>query len=173
MIRTKLGETMDTPRKPNTLMIGIVVVLLLVAGAAAVIALSNREQAVKTSEQRDIVQTQPTETSGSGDNNAVTSTGNYKDGTYQATGSYRTPGGNESIEVQLTIKGGVITESSVTQNATAGEAREYQGRFVSGYKSQVVGKKINEVSLNRVAGSSLTPIGFNNALTTIRTDANS
>lgn len=167
---------MDTPSRPNALIIGIVVVVLLVAGAAAVIAVSDQDQnnTATISEERDTAKTQTPETAGSGENNAATdATGNYKDGTYQATGSYRTPGGNESIGVSLTIENGIITDSTVTQNARAGEAREYQGQFVSGYKSEVIGKRIDEVSLNRVSGSSLTPIGFNNAIQTIRTDAKS
>jgi hypothetical protein len=35
----------------------------------------------------------------------------------------------------------------------------------------VVGKSVDEVSLSRVAGSSLTSLGFNNALTQIKEDA--
>ncbi|MBI3889860.1 hypothetical protein HY312_04825, partial [Candidatus Saccharibacteria bacterium] len=82
-----------------------------------------------------------------------------------------TPGGQESIEVKLTLAGGVITDAAVTQNASGGEAEEYQSKFVASYKSEVVGKKVNEVSLSRVAGSSLTPLGFNTALETIKSDA--
>lgn len=161
---------MDTPRTPNKLIIAAVVVVLLVAASAAAIALSQNENTTQTTEN-DTAQTQTSDTSGSGTNNATNEAGNYKDGTYNATGDYRTPGGSESIEVRVTLAGGVITDAEVTQNATGGEAEEYQSQFVSGYKSQVVGKNIDEVSLSRVAGSSLTPLGFNNALDTIKSEA--
>lgn len=95
----------------------------------------------------------------------------YKDGSYDAHGEYLTPGGSESIDLKVTLKDNVITGARVIQNAISAEAHEYQGKFASGYTSQVVGKKVDDVSLSRVAGSSLTPIGFNNALDDIKNDA--
>ena len=161
---------MDTPKAPSKSIIAIIVVVLLVITAGAVMALSNNDPAT---EIRDTTTTKTNtkDSSGGGTNNATVSTGNYKDGTYNATGSYRTPGGPESIEVKVTLTDGVITDAAVTQNASGGEAEEYQSKFITSYKSEVVGKKINEVSLSRVAGSSLTPLGFNAALETIKSDA--
>lgn len=161
---------MDARKTPNKLIVGVVVVILLVAAAAAVIAINDNGQTSSTSDS-GTAQTSTTETSGAGTNNATNTSGNYKDGTYSATGNYRTPGGQESIEVKLTLADGVITDASVTQNASGGEAEEYQSMFVSGYKSEVVGKKIDEVNVSRVAGSSLTPSGFNAALDEIKSDA--
>lgn len=95
----------------------------------------------------------------------------YKDGTYTATGSYLSPGGRESIELTVVIKDGVITETSLVAQATDREAEEHQELFAGHYKELVVGKKINGLSLSRVAGSSLTSNGFNDALQEIRNDA--
>ncbi len=95
----------------------------------------------------------------------------YKDGTYTADGSYNTPTSTEVISVTLTIKNDVITDSSITNNPQARESQQYQSKFISGYKSLVVGKKISEVNLGRVSGSSLTPIGFNTALAKIKSQA--
>ncbi len=161
---------MDSPQAPNKLIIAGGVVVVLVALGAGTVLLTHGNSTTQTSES-DTARTQTTDTSGEGTNNASSQSGNYKDGTYSATGSYRTPGGTESIEVTVTLAGGVVTQATVTQHATGGESEEYQSKFVSGYKAQVVGKKLSDLSLSRVAGSSLTPLGFNNAIETIKSDA--
>lgn len=95
----------------------------------------------------------------------------YKDGTYQATGSYVSPGGNESITISVTLKDGVVTETSATSGANDPTAKQYQGEFIAGYKDQVVGKKVSSIKLSRVSGSSLTSQGFNSALEQIKQQA--
>lgn len=151
--------------------IGIIVAVVLVAAVTAVVVFSSRQSNNQgVTADNETAQTNQATTSGSGTNNATTS-GSYKDGTYSATGRYQTPGGSESIGVNVTIADGTITDASVTQRPISDEAHEYQAAFASGFKSQVVGKKINDVSLTRVAGSSLTPDGFNNAIDTIKTQA--
>lgn len=95
----------------------------------------------------------------------------YEDGTYSAMGTYVTPGGRESINVTVTIENGIIIRTDVDQNAISLDAKDFQARFVSGYKKEVISKKIDKVSLSRVAGSSLTSHGFNKALTQIKSDA--
>lgn len=97
----------------------------------------------------------------------------YKDGTYTATGNYSSPGGNENITVTVTLKGGVIIDTSTVAGATDLDSKEYQEEFISGYQSLVVGKNISSVSLSRVSGSSLTSEGFNNALSQIKSQAQS
>lgn len=153
---------MESSDGQNKAIIGIIVVVLLVAATTAVIVWGTGKSEGNTS----------TTTSVSPSTSAsVTSSTSFKDGTYSATGSYQTPGGTESIGVKVTLNGGAITDASVTQNATHAEAKEYQAAFASAFKSQVVGKKVSEVSLSRVAGSSLTPIGFNNAIDSIEQQA--
>lgn len=163
--------SVDTQKGMNKSIIGLIVVIVLVIATTTVVVMSSDRSAQTTTSNSDTAVTESADSSGSGTNNAAATTGNYKDGTYNATGSYRTPGGQESIGVKVTLTSGVISDISVTQNASGGEAEEYQDAFVSDYKSQVVGKKIDEVSLSRVAGSSLTPNGFNSAITAIKTDA--
>ena len=160
---------MDAPKSPNKAIIASVVIVLLVVAATGIVALNSNKSGQVA--QNDTAVTSQASTSASGTNNATASSGNYKDGTYTATGSYTTPGGGESIGVSLTIANGEITDASVTQHASGGEAEQYQEAFASDFKSEVVGKKLSEVSLSRVAGSSLTPIGFNNAVATIRSEA--
>lgn len=162
----------ESSKSPNKAIIGIIVVVLLVAAATAVIVLGTGNK-----ETADTSSTTSTESTASVSPEALTSTTNststtsFKDGSYDATGSYQTPGGRESIGVQVTLANGVITDASVTQQGKTSEAEEYQAAFAAGFKSQVVGKKIDELSLSRVAGSSLTPAGFNNAIDDIETQA--
>ena len=95
----------------------------------------------------------------------------YENGSYSAEGEYVSPGGNEAITIKVTLKDGVITDTSATSGATDSEAEEYQSQFISGYKSLVVGKSIDSVRLSRVSGSSLTSQGFNDAIDQIKSDA--
>jgi len=101
----------------------------------------------------------------------ATTSATYNDGTYSANASYQSPGGTEKVAVKLTIKGGVVTTSTVTSTPTESEAREYQDMFLSGYKSKVVGQSVDTIKLSRVSGSSLTSEGFNSALATIKQQA--
>ncbi len=97
----------------------------------------------------------------------------YKNGTYSATGSYMSPGGEDQVAVTLTLTNDMITAVSVTPTAQDGTSRRYESRFVSGYKQYVLGKNIADVNLTNVSGSSLTPIGFNDALAQIKAKAKS
>lgn len=100
-----------------------------------------------------------------------TRTSKYKDGTYTAVGNYESPEGAESVNVQITLVNDIVTNSSVTGNASGGRSARYQQNFISGYKTFVIGQNIDTLSLNRVSGSSLTPVGFNDALSQIKTKA--
>lgn len=95
----------------------------------------------------------------------------YKDGTYTATGEYSSPAGKEEIGVTLTLVDDVITDVSVTPMATVPISVRLQADFAANYKTLVVGKKIDEVNLGKVSGSSLTPVGFNDAIAKIKLEA--
>ncbi len=100
-----------------------------------------------------------------------TASGDLADGTYDAEGSYSTPGGQESIRVELTVADGVVTDVTVTPEATGGNAARFQEEFASGIADVVVGKDLAGLSVDKVSGSSLTGDGFNAALDEIRADA--
>lgn len=102
---------------------------------------------------------------------AATSSGSYADGEYSATGEYQSPGGPESIEVTVALEGNVVTAVTVTGNASAGTAVRYQTEFSGGIDAEVVGVNIDELSVDKVAGSSLTSGGFNDAIDKIKADA--
>ncbi|QEW03672.1 hypothetical protein [Microbacterium lushaniae] len=95
----------------------------------------------------------------------------YTDGTYTAEGSYRTPETTETIEVTLTLADDVITAVEVAGDPQAPQSVQYQGRFIGGISDEVVGRDIDEISVSRVAGSSLTSGGFNEAIEVIKAEA--
>jgi hypothetical protein len=146
----------------------VIVVLLGIAAGAVVLADKNKDsqQSTATSNQTSSTSSASTPSTSAADANAQ-----YKDGTYTKEGSYITPGGQESITVTVTLKDGIVTDSSVQNVANNRDSREYQSLFTNSYKSKVVGKPVGEISLSRVAGSSLTSSGFNDALEQIRNSA--
>jgi len=162
---------MQPPKKPSPLIIALIVIVLVGLGTTAVVlAQQSKETAVTETTQTEEVITEPeatTETPATTTTEAAT----YKDGTYTEKGRYVSPGGAESIDVTVTIANDIITSATVTSNATRGESSEHQADFIAGYKSLVVGKDIDQVSLSRVAGASLTSNGFNAALKLIKADA--
>jgi uncharacterized protein with FMN-binding domain len=98
---------------------------------------------------------------------------NYKDGVYTVKGDYTSPGGAEQIDVKLTVKGNVVSDAEVVSLAERPISKKFQGEFVAGYKEFVVGKKLEEIKITKVSGSSLTPKGFTDALEKIKAQAKS
>jgi len=147
----------------------IIVALVAIAATAVIVVNQNQNEADTTT---NTTQTTDSESKPEAVNTGSdTDTSAYADGTYSATGSYSSPGGRESIELTVTIKDGVITSTSLETDPASRDSRTYQTSFASGYKDLVVGKNVDEVSLSRVAGSSLTSNGFNDALDQIKSDA--
>lgn len=145
----------------------IVIVFIGIVTSVVIVVQNNQDDAPNNTST-----TQPSSSSTTENTEGMASdVSSYKDGTYSATGSYVSPGGRESIELTVTIKDGVITSTELAQNANDRDAKQYQAAFAGGYKDLVVGKKVDEVKLSRVAGSSLTSNGFNDALDQIKEDA--
>jgi len=167
------NEPSPPKTKTNPALMSSIVIAVLALGAAGVYALNNVAESTTdtaTSGSASTDSTSDTATSGSGSTSSKAAV-KYKDGTYTETGSYDTPGGTQSITVTAVLTSGTISSVSATGNADGGESEEYQSQFLSGYKSHVLGKSIDSVSLSRVSGSSLTSRGFNSALTKIKADA--
>lgn len=95
----------------------------------------------------------------------------YADGTYTADGTYSTPESVETITVTVTLKDDKVTEVEVTGDPQKAESRQYQSQFIGGISAEVVGKDIDQISVSRVAGSSLTSSGFNAAIAEIKQQA--
>ncbi|QCB97009.1 hypothetical protein E5206_08785 [Arthrobacter sp. PAMC25564] len=98
-------------------------------------------------------------------------TGAYKDGTYSADGNYVSPNGTETVGVELTLAGGTVSDVRITQHPSDPNTKKFQGEFAGGIKSQIVGRKLDEINVSKVAGSSLTSGGFNQAVARIKSQA--
>lgn len=95
----------------------------------------------------------------------------YRNGVYTVVGAYTAPSGAEKVGITLTLKDDVIVDAAGTVETTHPTSKKFQELFLASFKGQVVGKKLSEVSLDKISGSSLTPKGFNDAVIQIRTEA--
>lgn len=107
-----------------------------------------------------------TEPPAAGAPSADTGSGAFTAGDYEATGTYTTPDGRtQSIEVEVELAAdGTITDLDADGQAESGNSEQFQGKFESGINEQVVGRKITELDVDKVSGSSLTSGGFNDAI---------
>ncbi|WP_255768259.1 FMN-binding protein [Pseudarthrobacter sulfonivorans] len=111
-------------------------------------------------------------TTPSGTSSSLAGSGSaYKDGTYSADGNYVSPNGTETVGVELTLASGTVTAVNITQHPSNPNTRKFQGEFAGGIASQVVGKSIDQLKVSKVAGSSLTSGGFNQAVEKIKSEA--
>lgn len=99
--------------------------------------------------------------------------GTYRNGTYSATGHYVSPGGQQQIGVTVTLANSVITKLTLDRSQTRGTSAQFQEKFASGIDTIVVGKNIDDLDVSKVSGSSLTSGGFNDAITQIKSEAQS
>jgi hypothetical protein len=104
---------------------------------------------------------------------SATLRGPYRDGTYRETATYESPNGTEEIDVTVSLKKDVITTVTVAGQASGPQAQFHQSEFRDGISAVVVGKNIDEISVNKVGGSSLTSGGFSKAIEAIKADAHS
>ncbi|KQP97551.1 MULTISPECIES: FMN-binding protein [unclassified Rathayibacter] len=151
--------------------------LTLLAGAGTLAALaacsSTATAGTETAEETSSPAATSESTAAATDDSAAAATTDsaYADGTYDAEGTYTSPGGNESVGVSITLEGGVVTAVTVTPESENATGKQYQSRFASGISGEVVGKSLDELDVTKVSGSSLTSGGFNEAVETIKADA--
>jgi uncharacterized protein with FMN-binding domain len=111
------------------------------------------------------------ETATPGSSALASSGAGYKDGTYSAEGNYKSPNGTETVGVQLTLANGTVSAVEVTPHPSNPNTKKFQGQFAGGIAEQIVGKSLDEIKVSKVAGSSLTSGGFNQAVEDIKTQA--
>lgn len=102
---------------------------------------------------------------------AAASDQTYTDGTYTQTGSYQSPAGPEEVGVTITLEADVVTAVEVEPMPDNPTTTMYQERFAGGISDAIVGKKLDELAVDKVAGSSLTSGGFNEATGKIKSEA--
>lgn len=152
-------------------LIATAVAVLVIAGVV-VLADHLKSQTTALSAQTNSSSTAaaPTTTTTPASNPATTTSG-YKDGTYSASSDYSVPHSDESIEVSLTLKNGVVADASIKNSENDGTSAEFQQAFAADYKSYVVGKPIKSLRLSVIAGASDTTQGFNDAVSRIASQA--
>ncbi len=169
--------TNDPDTSANKKIIASFVAVFIIVVMFVAVAAANKKSASNSLVSTAASQLSPTPTSTSPNTTGGTasarnsSTKTYKDGTYTATSSYETPGGQEDINVKLTVANGTVTATTIDQASNNRESAGYQTRFKQGYSSYVVGKKLTDIKISHVSGSSLTTDGFNQALDQIMTQA--
>lgn len=142
--------------------------LAILAGLSLVGALAGCSGAADAGTSTDTSSSGSTDQATSGsDSGAAT----YKDGTYTESATYQAPSGTETVDVTITLADDVITAVEVAGHATDPQAKLHQGEFASGISAAVVGKDIDQISVDKVGGSSLTSGGFNKAVDAIKSDA--
>ena len=137
------------------------IVFTLLAGSYTSLVLSSCSPS-----SSDVVQTAPD----ANDSEPTTSQNSgYRDGVYEATGEY----GNQPsfITVTVNLEDDKIMEVEVAPHATNPTSLDLQERFAEAVPAVVVGKNIDEVNVGRLAGSSGTPNGFNDAIRQIKQQA--
>lgn len=91
---------------------------------------------------------------------------------YQAKGSYVSPAATEHLDVKVSMKNGLVQGVEMTSDSSSPKSLRFQGLFLEGVKTQIIGKKISEIGeFTRVNGSSLTGEGFNQAIAVIKSEA--
>ncbi len=89
--------------------------------------------------------------------------------TVTESATYLTPARTEhKVTVVLTLEGDVVTDSNVLYNDAEVYSDPNQELFDNAYQPLVIGKTLDQISLSRVGGASLTTNAFNDALAKIK-----
>jgi uncharacterized protein with FMN-binding domain len=90
----------------------------------------------------------------------------YTDGQYSVTGDYAA--GKKNIIVKVSLESDKITAVEVTPTATIRISLGLQKKFALAIAAEVVGKSLDDVVLDKLAGSSLTTKGWNDAIDKVK-----
>lgn len=157
-------------QNPAIKLITPAVAVLIIAGVA--MWMNNKPTTPAPAESNPDTNSEQTNEASTENTSDMPVTGNYKAGSYAVTGSYQSPAGPEELGVTISIdQNGIIQDAKTETLATHPASKKWQDTFAAGFSTEVIGKNINEVSLDIVNGSSLTPKGFNDALQKIKTQA--
>lgn len=166
----------NTPNTNTKSIIGFLIFLGIAAGAIA-LAMNSKKNGVPSVTQDETpsssASTTPTSTTTTDLMSSTTPTAltAFKNGTYSSTGVYTSPAGKEQVNVSVVLENDIITDVTFKGLAENPKSINMQEQFESGYKTQVVGKNIGTLKVTKVSGSSLTPIGFNDAIAKIKDEA--
>jgi len=136
----------------------VVVMGVLIAGLMVVSGCSSQEAVAPGMEK-------------TGSNKVTERENVYKDGLYDFVGSYTSPAGPEEIQINIVLADGLVSFAKAFPKAENATSQKMQNLFIAGFEKEVVGKYIDDVELDVVNGSSLTPKGFMNALEKVKMEA--
>lgn len=167
-----MEQEKQSQKNNNFLPMAVVVVIAIIA-IGVYISQQNSPSTIEENLTISEIKTKDAPDNLSSDEILEVSEKEYKDGIYKVSGEYQTPGGQRDIGVIITLENGFIKEASVEVLAKDPTSQRFQKEFAENYKKFVIGKNISELNLEKVAGSPLTPKGFNKALEKIRAEASS
>lgn len=171
-----MGFMENTSNTNTKSIIGFIVFLGVAVGAIA-LAMSNKKEVetpVVTGDENStstITATSTAEATTTASSTEPTALTEYKNGTFAATGTYKSPAGIEQVNISIEIENDIVVDSSFKGLAENSRSINFQEQFANGYRAQIIGKNIDSIALSKVSGSSLTPIGFNDALGKIKDEA--
>jgi hypothetical protein len=108
-----------------------------------------------------------------GDADSGNSLYNFKDGEYTADTTYVAPGrASHTVGLKLTIVDDIVTATTISFGGDKVDASSnFQNKFATAYQAEIIGKKLSDIELSRVAGASLTTEAFNKAKAQVATQA--
>lgn len=160
-----MEDTINTEHKNYQAIYGLIFIVIIAAIIIATSVMDYKNKGALTNNSINLSKNIPSATTQANKKYL------YKDGSYSADGTYMIHSGTEAIGVMIKLKNDIIIDSAVTEKPTDPISKQYQDIFAANYKQYVIGKSISSVKLDRVSTSSLTPMGFNNALEMIKTKA--
>ncbi len=177
----KKSYNSSTPKIVGGLTIGFIAVLALYLFVAQPLINDSQEESGNTQNTASIDQestidtptTIPSTSQPSSENSQTETNANttYSDGNYQSDASYRAPHGSNSINIDITIKNDQIVALQTDNNYTDHESEHYIERFEAAIEDEVLNIDIEDISLSRVGGASLTTSAFKQALSTALDEA--
>lgn len=112
------------------------------------------------------------DTSGnSADSAAGIPEGTYKDGDYHNDGGYKSPGGQEKISVDVSLKDGAVSGVTMTYKESNPTSGTYLKKFSTQIGDKITGVPLKDVEVDKVAGASGTSKAFMESLKKIADDA--
>jgi len=93
----------------------------------------------------------------------------YRDGEYTATGWYGSLPSHHDVTLTITVD--TVTAMEITTPAENETSLGYQERFADALPAEVVGRNIDDLQVDRLAGSSGCSEGFMDALAQIKDEA--
>lgn len=165
------NQTTQQPQSKNNALVPVAILALVLIVAVGYFVTQEKSTKQQSAQTQTIAEQQGASAQTESVESAETKKLVYKDGTYQVIGNYVSPGGPREIDVTVTLQNDIITDSTFVGKADDPMSKRFQGEFGDNYQSQVIGKNIDEIILTKVSGSSLTPKGFNDALSKIKVQA--